>query len=851
MKKILIISLFLVALSFVSLFSFPKSALAIACTTNGTNNYCGTNNTSPTGVYPYYTSYAVKNSCVNLVLQGGTACPSGSTCALTGPNTTACVTDCASKGYTCSASCSNGLVPAGSNGYYCVGGGSCCAPAATVAPTNPPATECTSGTRRCIGTSGSTTTYQTCTNGIWGGDETCPTTGTFCYTLTTSPFASCKAPTNTPLPTKPPESGTCTNNPSWSVSSHSDGPRYVIYHLKLTSNCSGTHNYRIQVTQLPTSPEILHADWRIKQDDGTWGALNSFVIRSVGASEIIDVQVIRDVNYYHPDGTYSDVRFRALLDSNTAYKDSIDQVYIVVNRPDLIVSEFVYPSGPTCQTANPTVKIKNIGWVKITTDFRVTVFNGSSDTNNYTVTQAVDHAEEINLSSKFTGMVYPPVGNYTAKATVDSNKNVTEEDEDNDKDSKYNTTTCVTPPVTVPPTIPPPTIAPSMYTISGGVFIDTGGVTGSKDSGEFFADGLSGRPAATVRINGVNYPVTSSGFVSNPLPAGTYAISYINFPAAGYTLTFPPIQPPTVSVKIGSGCTDAGGDSSCTATNNIINLHFGIRPGGVGEKWIQGAGGDMRIDNGLDNPIPDSEYFSKNSTLPFLDPGIVFGTRLDLGTPNTADKASIKKWFIEDVKYSFPVVKTAYNEMKLILYKGGVFTTAAPIFTSACSGPVPSCSLIPNLPNGVYTTTSNVTLNSSSDYTFPNNKNYIFMIDGDLRIQNNIIIPKGSTAIFIVSGNIIVGGNVKRIDGIFSTDNDFTVESQSAGADTQLVINGSVIANAGLNASPGRFINKRDLPDNKEAPSIKINYRPDFVLHAPELIRYQNYTIKEVAPGSR
>jgi hypothetical protein len=256
------------------------------------------------------------------------------------------------------------------------------------------------------------------------------------------------------------------------------------------------------------------------------------------------------------------------------------------------------------------------------------------------------------------------------------------------------------------------------------------------------------------------------------------------------------------------------------------------------------------------NAIPDSDYFSRNSTTPFMDPGVVFGTGLDLGTADTPSKVSTKKWFVKDFPFSFPIIRTKYSEMLQILSAGNVLPSAKSIVGTACPGPASSCSLTTTLSNGVYKTDNvypfkeNITLSGPS-YTFPSNKNFIFMVDGDLRIENNFIVPKGSTVIFIVSGNITVAGNVTRIEGIYSTDKHFTVEGLTPGADTQLIIGGSVIANASRVPGDRGFINERDLANNDTTPAVKINYRPDFVLHAPAVIRYQNYSIKEVAPGSR
>ena len=60
-----------------------------------------------------------------------------------------------------------------------------------------------------------------------------------------------------------------------------------------------------------------------------------------------------------------------------------------------------------------------------------------------------------------------------------------------------------------------------------------------------------------------------------------------------------------------------------------------------------------------------------------------------------------------------------------------------------------------------------------------------------------------------------------------------------------------MIVNAGLN--PGKiFDQRRDLGDTQNAicPAVTFISRPDFILNGPELLRYTNYVIQEIAPGS-
>ncbi|MBI2621249.1 MAG: hypothetical protein HYW63_01195, partial [Candidatus Levybacteria bacterium] len=89
---------------------------------------------------------------------------------------------------------------------------------------------------------------------------------------------------------------------------------------------------------------------------------------------------------------------------------------------------------------------------------------------------------------------------------------------------------------------------------------------------------------------------------------------------------------------------------------------------------------------------------------------------------------------------------------------------------------------------------------------------------------------------------------VTRIEGIYSADGNFIFAKASSGLDSALTIEGNIIANAGL--SNKNIDRKRDLGEDlyKQCPAVKVIYRPDFVLNSPELIRFSNYIIQEVAP---
>lgn len=425
-------------------------------------------------------------------------------------------------------------------------------------------------------------------------------------------------------------------------------------------------------------------------------------------------------------------------------------------------------------------------------------------------------------------------------------------------------------------------VKPPTYSISGGVFIDSLAPTAEKTSTEPYYNGNE-----TIRIFGINGtpnpPTTSyvsgvaSGYVIDGLYSGDYQIQYTPSPPTGYKTTWPSnnisLGFPAYDVVVDNpGCNinQSGGtltqsslkDASCDATGNIAGLNFGIDLIG-GEQWFQTVGGDLRKDNDLTNVVPDTGVCAGDvatqayaaaakTSATTIDPGIVFTAQssANLGAPAGAQnaKASTKGWLALNNKFN-PArgsVRTSYTYLHDVIAKGGLPTPS--VYSGACSGTAPNCTFNANFPASVYTA-DGLTIPAAVDYNFTGGRNYIFLVNGNLRIERNLIVPIGSTVFFSVKGDITVASGVTRIDGIYSADDNFTVDT-GGGA---LNVNGSVIANANHLTPGGTLINNRDLgggaSGNAFCPSIKFSFRPDFVLNLPATVKVPNYIIQEVAPG--
>ena len=448
----------------------------------------------------------------------------------------------------------------------------------------------------------------------------------------------------------------------------------------------------------------------------------------------------------------------------------------------------------------------------------------------------------------------------------------------------YNTNTCNNSCYTPPPPPPPtatPTPAPSTFTISGYVFIDTNS-DGIRQSGE------STYSLGTINITSsggtVSYPLGQSNgyFTVSGLSTNPYTISYTNPPtASGYYFTEPlnGTSPRSFYVNVGTGCTpgakitgskNATYDSSC----NIVNLDFGINNL---NPWIQSSGSDMRIDSGFTDLIPSGatcgSYASNLNTSG--TPGIIYSGATDPNFGNgQASQNPPYGWSVGDgtnpEKYSpsaSGVIKTSYSYIYSLIARNG--NALGDIAAYCGSGGISNCTLSPIIPNGAYVAKGNLTLNGSG-FNFPTNKNYIILVNGDLNVNEKILVPNGSTAFFTASGNINIAPSIGEssttlcqaptslnsyssgcdLEGYYSTDKNFIVKGASVcpgSPDTRLNVGGSIVVNAALNG--GSFENERNLcSQDAECPAFSITERPDFVLNSPLLIMNSRRIYREVAP---
>lgn len=254
--------------------------------------------------------------------------------------------------------------------------------------------------------------------------------------------------------------------------------------------------------------------------------------------------------------------------------------------------------------------------------------------------------------------------------------------------------------------------------------------------------------------------------------------------------------------------------------------------------WYQSVGGDVRKDDGISVDLPAGQYFSVSQASPTLDAGVIFTAQpsasFGSGNPNQYN------WLAKNTSFSPvpPGIKTSYAYVDANATKLGTPPTSITAFpASLTSG------------NYLYKTSGDLNL-SGTDFAFPANGTYVFLVNGNLTINQNLIVPNGSIAIFIVKGDITVGAGVTNLQGIYSADGQFKFDTGGSRTDTQLTVQGSIIGNANLQTVTP-FVNLRDLGDvaNATTPGVKVVFRPDFVLHVPDFIKKPSYSVSEIAPA--
>jgi len=629
------------------------------------------------------------------------------------------------------------------------------------------------------------------------------------------------------------------------------------------SNRSGGCSYALPY--LVTCPKKYTVTGRIfldKDHDGTWDATDTAYTGTgitITARDITTGTAVPQANisYVQSTGTY--MLINAVSGHNYEITTTIPGAGSADNSPNNYKT--TTPNPVLASVTNANITGKNIGitplhWIDLF------VFRDNNNNGVWDSAQGEDALSPAGISYGFSttdaknyayssgGVGYIKDvrnGTYSVRLLI------------NDSRYKQTNTAYLTNPRTItvssntPYTVPRQIFGIVPYSISGNVYLETTG-NRRKDGTDTLISG------ATIWIsgNGISRSTVSSsgGYSFTELPGGSYSV-YIPGGVGGYSNTFPSGLPPSFNpVIIGNTCSVSPSNNPaehvCTS-GNISNLNFGFGnlPG-----WLQGKGGDLRDDNRFGDEIPaiGEPYASIPKALGGTA-GIVFSGSFDPYFGNGGPSAP--GWQAGNLSYPEEFlpktgIKTSYDYITNTISQAGLsYNTLACTYTN--------CTLPANLANGLYKINQSLNLGDPNSttlprptYTFPVNKNYVFVVNGNLTINTNIVVPIGGTATFIVNGNIVVKSGVTGLAGIYSADQIFEVQGIAScpTPDTELTIEGTAVANAEQSVSNFRFIypTRSLCSENQTTPVINLMERPDFLLNLPQLIRVKNKTWQEVVP---
>jgi len=343
--------------------------------------------------------------------------------------------------------------------------------------------------------------------------------------------------------------------------------------------------------------------------------------------------------------------------------------------------------------------------------------------------------------------------------------------------------------------------------------------------------------------------VTAAGYTFNSVIAGNdYSL----------TLTGIPVDYIVVAVRTNISGSFFSNSNSYGAFNspNITTVDFCIN--NTFGPWFQTDKGDVRMPRVVNN-VPAGRYATVEAGSPSLFISSSSTSTSDFGSGSS----SSKNWNVNtEYGYNNPTFASAKGITSYTYYKSRadqLETTINLITTLPIS----------NLTTGIYKYDGNLAINS---YSHTAGARVIILVNGDVTINSNIIVPSGANNLLIIAakGDIKVDSTVgtiasddnkinAQLQGIFTAEGDFILEGNgttacgAANQDKRLNIAGSVISNSlepFTTGGQGNFdISARTLcSDDANYPVAKIYARPDFLTQLTDFYKTSETKWQEVNP---
>lgn len=245
------------------------------------------------------------------------------------------------------------------------------------------------------------------------------------------------------------------------------------------------------------------------------------------------------------------------------------------------------------------------------------------------------------------------------------------------------------------------------------------------------------------------------------------------------------------------------------------------------------SAGDVHSNGNLSFRPPYGKYLFNG-----VDTGLVSSVGANSIPANKL--ASVKEWRIPNYQST---IKTPTYAQLVNTITNNVGSTTIPSYTTTGIGGDLDRTLVNacTANQKAIIVQGNAQFNSPQNTTAAANCRLVYLISGNLTINQNIVMSHASSGvIYIVQGDILVDSTVTRLDGIYIFGGKFTNTQGSGSTNTTLAIYGSLIGLAGNNpsASTGSFLATtspiksgfgRDLGSSNNSPAETIIYQPKYL----------------------
>jgi hypothetical protein len=247
--------------------------------------------------------------------------------------------------------------------------------------------------------------------------------------------------------------------------------------------------------------------------------------------------------------------------------------------------------------------------------------------------------------------------------------------------------------------------------------------------------------------------------------------------------------------------------------------------------WWQVTGGNVHAQNGITSVIPRTVIPEANQKLILPDANGRSGI-LSFGTPWNGDELGNNP--VAAVSAPLWRIESLYEGLR---YDYDFYNTRMSIFTSSDWDGESIIYDDGGKDYQILKHTGDVTLNYSGP---TGTEKVILLVNGNVNIDNDVMVPEGAFLGIIAKGNITFGTTVASAQGWFIAENisvpchDGNVDGGCDKDDVQFVGEGTFVGWTGINLARDREIL------NNTTPSEKFIYRPDMSLNAP--MPFKTYT---------